>query len=445
MTSGLTETAARAAGNATGTATEGLVVTLLGQLVVLLVVTRVVVWISRRFFGQTDAVGEMIAGVVLGPSVLGAVAPGLMARLFAPSTGPIFVGVSQVGLVFLMFQIGLEFELARELRKDKARVLVLSLVGIVAPFALGYVSAGLFHPRATFPDGSLPPKVPFALFMGTAMSITAIPVLGRIFMELGLSKTRTAALTIGAAAVNDVVGWIVLGVVSTLIGSRFEPTAFAGRLALVVAYGVVVLVVLRPLLVRRVRASMARAKGLDASLLSWMCVLLFGSAIVTSKLGVFAIIGGFVLGIALQTEHDFATAWKARVMPLVQAFFLPLFFAYTGLRTEIGALSGASAWLECGLVCVVGFAGKFGGTYVAARALGEDHRTSTTLGVCMNTRGLLELVVLNVGYDMGVLPKRTFTMLVIMAIVSTFVATPAIRRLMATSRPLPEGKPTTGR
>lgn len=153
MTSGLTETAARAAGNATGTATEGLVVTLLGQLVVLLVVTRVVVWISRRFFGQTDAVGEMIAGVVLGPSVLGAVAPGLMARLFAPSTGPIFVGVSQVGLVFLMFQIGLEFELARELRKDKARVLVLSLVGIVAPFALGYVSAGLFHPRASSPTG----------------------------------------------------------------------------------------------------------------------------------------------------------------------------------------------------------------------------------------------------------------------------------------------------
>lgn len=443
MTSGLTETAARAAGNATGTATEGLVVTLLGQLVVLLVVTRIVVWLSRRLFGQTDAVGEMIAGVVLGPSLLGALAPGLMSRVFAPSTGPIFVGVSQVGLVFLMFQIGLEFELARELRRDKTRILVLSLVGIAAPFALGYASAGFFHPRAAFPDGSLPPKVPFALLLGTAMSITAIPVLGRIFMELGLSKTRTAALTIGAAAVNDAVGWIVLGVVSTLIGARLDPMTVLGRLGLVLAYGFGVLVVLRPLLVRAVRASMARAKGLDANLLSWTCVVLFASAIVTSKLGVFAILGGFVLGLALQTEHELAAAWKSRVMPLVQAFFLPLFFAYTGLRTEIGSLSGVSAWLDCGLVCLVGFAGKFGGTYLAARALGEDHKTSTTLGVCMNTRGLLELVVLNVGYDMGVLPKRTFTMLVIMAIVSTFVATPAIRRLMETSRPLPEGEPTT--
>jgi Kef-type K+ transport system membrane component KefB len=262
-------------------------------------------------------------------------------------------------------------------------------------------------------------------------------------MELGLSKTRTAALTIGAAAVNDAVGWIVLGVVSTLIGARLDPTAVVGRLGLVVTYGVVVLVVLRPVLVRLVRASMARAKGLDANLLSWMCVLLFASAIVTSKLGVFAILGGFVLGLALQTEHDFATAWKSRVMPLVQAFFLPLFFAYTGLRTEIGSLSGGTAWLECGLVCLVGFVGKFGGTYLAARALGEDHRTATTLGVCMNTRGLLELVVLNVGYDMGVLPKRTFTMLVVMAIVSTFVATPAIRRLMAADRALPEGEPST--
>lgn len=285
--------------------------------------------------------------------------------------------------------------------------------------------------------------MPFALFLGTAMSITAIPVLGRIFMELGLSKTRTAALTIGAAAVNDAVGWIVLGVVSTLIGARLDPMAVAGRLGLVVVYGFGVLVVARPLLVRLVRASMARAKGLDANLLSWTCVFLFASAIVTSKLGIFAILGGFVLGLALQTEHELASAWKSRVMPLVQAFFLPLFFAYTGLRTEIGSLSGVSAWLDCGLVCLVGFVGKFGGTYLAARALGEDHKTSTTLGVCMNTRGLLELVVLNVGYDMGVLPKRTFTMLVIMAIVSTFVATPAIRRLMATSRPLPEGEPTT--
>jgi len=432
---------AAAATTATGTTAEHLVATLLVQLVVLLVVTRGVVWVARKVFGQTDAVGEMIAGVVLGPSLLGALHPEAMRALFAPVTAPIFVGVSQVGLIFLMFQIGIEFELRRELAKGKTRVLVLSLAGIAAPFALGFGVAELFRVRSPLPDGSLPPALPFRLFFGTAMSITAIPVLGRIFMELGLAKTRTAALTIGAAAVNDVLGWIVLGVVSAIVGSRLEPGMLVLKLGLVVLYAILVLVVLRPLLVRFVRASMAREKGLGPTLLSWMCVALFGSAIVTSKLGIFAILGGFLLGLALQTEHDFAEAWKARVTPLVQAFFLPLFFAYTGLRTEIGALSGASAWLECGLVCLVAFAGKLGGTYVAARALGEDHKTAVTIGVCMNTRGLIELVALNVGYDLGVLPKRMFTMLVIMAIVSTFVATPAIRFLMARERRAPEGDP----
>lgn len=431
---------AKTATNATGSTAEHLVLTLLVQLVVLLVVTRAVVWLARRFFGQTDAVGEMIAGVVLGPSLLGALHPEAMRALFAPVTGPIFVGVSQVGLIFLMFQIGLEFELARELSKGKTRILVLSLTGIVVPFVLGCATAEFFRVRSPMPDGSLPPALPFRLFFGTAMSITAIPVLGRIFMELGLSKTRTAALTIGAAAVNDVLGWIVLGVVSAIIGSRLEPGTLALKLGLVALYAVLVLVVIRPVLVRFVRGSMAREKGLGPTLLSWMCVALFSSAIVTSKLGIFAILGGFLLGLSLQTEHTFAEAWKSRVTPLVQAFFLPLFFAYTGLRTEIGSLSGTSAWVECGLVCLVAFAGKFGGTYLSARALGEEHKTAVTLGVCMNTRGLLELVVLNVGYDLGVLPKRTFTMLVIMAISSTFIATPAIRFLMAKERrPDPEG------
>lgn len=435
----LAEGAQAATATATGATAEQLVSTLLVQLVVLLVVTRAVVWAAKKAFGQTDAVGEMLAGVVLGPSVLGALHPEAMRALFAPVTAPIFVGVSQVGLIFLMFQIGLEFELERELSKGKTRILVLSLAGILVPFALGFGAAGFFRDRSPLPDGSLPPSLPFRLFFGTAMSITAIPVLGRIFMELGLSKTRTAALTIGAAAVNDVLGWVVLGVVSAIIGSRLEPGPLALRLTLVALYAVFVLVVARPRLARFVRASMTREKGLGPTLLSWMCVALFSSAIVTSKLGIFAILGGFLLGLSLQTEHAFAEAWKAKVTPLVQAFFLPLFFAYTGLRTEIGSLSGASAWLECGLLCLVAFAGKFGGTYVAARGLGEPHRTAVTLGVCMNTRGLMELIALNVGYDLGVLPRRTFTMLVVMAIVSTFVATPAIRLLMAKERRSAQG------
>lgn len=433
MTFSALEPAATAASttSATSHAGENLVVTLLVQLVVLLVVTRAVVWVSRRFFGQTDAVGEILAGIALGPSLFGAFFPNAMHALFAPVTTPIFVGVSQVGLIFLMFEIGLEFELERELSQGKTRVLVLSLVGIAFPFLLGFVTAGFFHARI---PGERPPLLPFRLFFGTAMSITAIPVLGRIFMELGLSKTRTAALTIGAAAVNDVLGWILLGVVSAVIGSKLEAGPLVLRLTLVAAYFAFVLLVVRKPLRRFVATSMTREKGLGKTLLAWMCVVLFASAIVTSKLGIFAILGGFTLGLALQAEHAFAEQWKAKVMPLVQAFFLPLFFAYTGLRTEIGSLTDGGSWLECGLVCLVAFVGKFGGTYAAARGLGETHKTSVTLGMCMNTRGLLELVALNVGYDLGVLPKRTFTMLVIMAVVSTFVTTPAIRRLMANER-----------
>jgi Kef-type K+ transport system membrane component KefB len=273
------------------------------------------------------------------------------------------------------------------------------------------------------------------------MSITAIPILGRIFLELGLSHTRTAALTIGAAAIDYVIGWLLLGVVSTIVTAQFALGPFALRVLLLGLYLVAVFLIARRPLKRAIAARMDRAGGqLDGGTIGLLLIVLFLSALITSHLGVFAIIGAFALGVSLHEDRRFVAEWRARIGSLVNALFLPLFFAYTGLRTDIGTLHGSGAYLECALICAIAFLGKFAGAYLSARFTGEDHRTATAIGVCMNTRALMELIAINVGYDLGVLPRRTFTMLVIMALISTYMATPLIRRLMAGERqkaPLP--------
>jgi Kef-type K+ transport system membrane component KefB len=369
----LVQTAARGAESAVGTKAEELVLHLLAQFIAILATTRLVVYVARKM-GQTQVAGEILAGLVLGPSVLGALAPDVMHTLFDGSTSQTFIGLSQIGLILLMFQIGLEFEFKANLGTAKKSIVVVSLSGLLLPFLMGYLSAPWFHERLAEPR---PELFGFQLFFGIAMSITAIPILGRIFMELRLSHTRVASLSIGAAAIDDIAGWLLLGVVTLL-----------------------------PLLV------------------------VFASASITSLIGVFAIIGGFVMGVSLHDDRRFVEEWKTRVSPLVSTFFLPLFFTYTGLRTTVGSLSSVNEWLICLLVVAVAFVSKFGGAYAGARLVGEDHRSAMVLGVCMNTRALMELIALNVGYDLGVLPRSMFTMLVIMAILSTFIATPLIRRLM---------------
>jgi Kef-type K+ transport system membrane component KefB len=411
---------------AVGSSAEQLVFHLLLQVIVILVATRAVVWAARRLLGQTDVAGEILAGIVLGPSLLGAVAPDLMHRIFDPSTAPIFSGIAQVGLILLMFQIGLEFELGT-LGKARWRVFVISATGLVLPFLLGFVAAPFFWSKMAAPQ---PPAFGFRLFFALAMSITAIPILGRIFIELGLSHTRTAALVIGAAAIDDVVGWLLLGVLAAIVGSHFDGVALGLRLLGLLAYGLVLRYAARPIALRLLRRHWKEQEDLGPSRIAWVILVLFSAALVTSRLGVFAIIGGFSVGVAIHDQRDFVRAWRREVSPLVTTFFLPIFFAYTGLRTDIGTLGTTEARLECVLVCAIAFAGKFGGCYVASRAVGEGHRSAMTIGVCMNTRALMELIALNIGYELGVVPRQMFTMLVIMAVASTYIATPLIRRLM---------------
>ena len=419
--------AAAGAQSAVGAKAEEVVLHLLLQLIAILACTRAVVWAVRRF-GQTDVSGEILAGLLLGPSCLGALAPGVMHQIFDPSTTLIFVGLAQLGLVFLMFQIGLEFEFTTNLKSAKSSIAVISILGMAAPFLLGYSTAPWFFDRLPDPR---PAILGFRLFFAIAMSITAIPILGRIFMELDLSHTRTAALTIGAAAIDDVAGWLLLGVVTLIVKQQFSVGWIVGRVALLGIYVVAMFAAVRPLLKRFVGEHIKRNGGLMPSAVAWMLLVLFISGTLTSLIGVFAIIGGFVVGVCLHDDREFVDQWKTRVSPMVNTFFLPIFFAYTGLRTDVGSLVGLGEWGVFGLVLAVAFASKFGGAYLGARFVGENRRSAVAIGICMNTRALMELVAINIGYDLGVLPRNMFTMLVLMAIVSTFVATPLIRWLMS--------------
>jgi Kef-type K+ transport system membrane component KefB len=415
---------------AVGARAEELVLRLLYQILVVLGATRIVTRAVGRL-GQTDVSGEILAGILLGPSLLGAVAsrfdPDFMTRLFHPSTSTAFTALAQVGLILLMFEIGLEFDLNPQ-RGGAKPIFAISLTSLMLPFLMGYFSAPWFH--ANLAETLKPPLPGFRLFFAVAMSITAIPILGRILMELGLSRTRTAALSIGAAAIGDVAGWFVLGAISLLVREQPLWSWAIPRLAGLALYLTVIFLVLRPLLRQKVGAHLDRHGGLRLPAIALLLMLLFLSAAITSNLGVFAIIGGFLIGLPLHQDRRFVEAWKLRVSPLVHALLLPIFFAYTGLRTDIGTIHGSSGLWILVLVCAVAFASKFGGTYLAARLTGESSRSAATVGVCMNTRGLMELIVLNIGLDLGVLTPSMFTMLVIMALLSTFMATPLIRRLM---------------
>jgi len=421
--------------SAVGAAAEEIVLSLLYQLLVILAMTRIVTWIAR-YLGQTDVSGEILAGLLLGPSLLQSSLFGPRVQeftysLFSPSTAVVFTGLAQVGLILLMFQIGLEFEFRTHLSNDRKPIFLISLAGIAVPFLMGYMTAPWFHRQLGVPELSL---FGFRLFFAVAMSITAIPILGRIFMELGLSHTRTAALTIGAAAIDDVSGWMILGVISLLVKGAFSWGWALPRVVGLALYFVVVFFVLRPWLKRAIGQHLTRYGGMRLTLVPYILLLLFTSATITSKLGVFAIIGGFVIGVALHDDRRFVEEWKKRVGPLVQAFFLPIFFAYTGLRTDIGTIEGWAGFTMLMLILALAFVSKFGGAYTAARLVGESNRSAFTIGVCMNTRALMELIVLNIGKDLGLLPTNIFSMLVIMAIVSTFMATPLIRWLMQAER-----------
>jgi Kef-type K+ transport system membrane component KefB len=272
-----------------------------------------------------------------------------------------------------------------------------------------------------------------ALFVATAFSITALPILGRIMIDFNLTRTRLGVIAISSAAVNDVVGWLLLALITTLAVSHAVGGEFALRVALVLLFGVASAKFVRPLLKRAIRSSAPRDGRMSGNLLGGLLAVIFMAAMTTYQIGIFAIFGGFMMGVILYDEHELVAAWRERVGGFVTVFFLPIFFTYTGLRTSIGGLDSVADWGWCAGIVAVACASKWLGAYAAARRSGFEHAEAAMMGFMMNTRALMELIVINVGFDLGVISQKMFTMLVIMAITSTVVTTPALRYFLSRS------------
>lgn len=408
----------------TGHLTEATLFVLLLQLAVIVLAARLGGALALRL-GQSSVVGEIIAGILLGPSLFGQLAPGLFATVFDAAAAQPLQLLSQIGLILLMFQIGMAFDFShlRE-RRNRRVMLAVAAASLALPFGFGF---GFGHLSAPILSPQTQPLAA-ALFIATAFSITALPILGRIMMEFGMTRSAIGVIAISAAAINDVIGWLLLALITTLVTANFETVAFGLKVTLVLLFLVVSWYLLRPLLKALLRRLGAGDAVLNGHQLGVVLAAVFVAAMVTHQLGIFAIFGGFMMGVLLHDERRFVAAWDERISPFVTVFFLPIFFTYTGLRTDIGGLDGWQAWGWCVLLVVLATLGKFGGAYVAARMTGLDHNQSRILGVMMNTRALMELIVINVGYDLGVISAPMFTMLVIMAVFSTVVTSPLLRR-----------------
>jgi len=414
---------------------EAVLLPLLIQVVVIVLLARLLAVLVRRV-GQPAVVGEIAAGLLLGPSVLGRLelvraifhptVHGVDPELFDQLLRWIFTGISQLGLVFLLFLVGLEFDFSH-LRWHGKSALGISVSGVALPFALGLGLAYFMHPLVAGDK----PFIGFALFMGTAMSITAIPVLARIMLDLNITRSRLGAITISAAAVNDAIGWILLATVAAIVKAEFDPWRTLLMVAETVGFGLLMAFIGRPLLRAWVRYALRRGEAeFSVNALTIVLAIVFGCAIVTSLIGIFAVFGAFILGAVLSTEREFCRAVSRRLRDFVTAFFLPIFFAYTGLRTNVGSLGSWELWGLCLLVFAAAILGKFGGCGAAARLGGFSAREATCVGLLMNTRGLMELIVINLGKDLGVIPESVFCMLVLMALLTTVMATPLLLRAM---------------
>jgi Kef-type K+ transport system membrane component KefB/nucleotide-binding universal stress UspA family protein len=394
--------------------------TLLLQVGVIVVFSRAVGWVFRQL-RQPQVVGEMAAGIMLGPSLLGWLAPGLSRSLFPPESLGHLNSLSQVGLIVFMFLVGLELE-PRLLRGRGHAAVVTSHASIVVPFCLGAALALYLYPRLS--DDSVAFSS-FALFMGAAMSVTAFPVLARILTERGLLQTRLGAVTIACAAVDDISAWSILAVVVALVRASAAHASVWFTLLGSAAYVAVMVVLVRPALRALERYYHARGRATQ-DLVAIVLLLVLASAWTTEWLGIHALFGAFALGTMMPKDAGLVHDLTEKLEDLTVVLLLPIFFAFTGLRTSIGIVQGSAMWSYVGLVLLVACAGKFGGSAIAARATGLRWREAGALGILMNTRGLMELVILGIGLDLGAISPALFTIMVLMALVTTAMTTPVL-------------------
>jgi Kef-type K+ transport system membrane component KefB len=374
-----------------------------------------------RCFHQPSVIGEIIAGLLLGPSLLGRVAPAVFAHVFRPSVTPLLGIIAQIGVLLFMFVVGLE--LNTELLREKSHATIaISHASIVLPFLLGAVLALGLYPILSNREVTF---TAFSLFLGISMSVTAFPVLARILTDRRLHQSRMGTVALTCAAVDDVTAWCLLAFVVGVIQSKVRGAAVTA--VLTALYIGVMFVLVRPLarrFVLRYEKSGAPTQGMMAP----VTIALLLSSLATEFVGIHTLFGAFLLGAIIPHDSVLARTLTSNLEEFVVVMLLPVFFAMTGLRTQIGLITG-DQWLTCGLIILVACAGKFGGTAIAARLTGMSWRDSASLGILMNTRGLMQLIVLNIGLDLKVISPTLFAMLVLMAVVTTFATTPVLDAL----------------
>ncbi len=392
---------------------------LLLQLISILFVARLFGFLFSRI-GQPTVIGEILAGIVLGPSLLGHFFPDVYLNLFPPDSLNNIYYLSQVGLVLFMFVIGMELNVST-LKSKINETFLISQWGIMLSFLFGISLAFFLYDTYAFKET---PFLSFALFIGISMSITAFPVLARIIQEKDLTRTHLGTLALGSAAIDDVSGWCILAGVIAIAKTGSLGNALY-TLLFTFLYLLFMLFVLRPFF-KRLGEHYQTSEVVNKSMVAFVFLVLLLSAFTTESLGIHALFGAFMAGVVMPPKTNFRRILVDKVEDISVSLLLPLFFVFTGLRTQIGLLNSPELWLTCGLIVLVAISGKMGGATLAARFMGENVRDSLSIGVLMNTRGLVELIVLNIGYEIGVLPPTLFAMLVIMALFTTFMTTPAL-------------------
>jgi Kef-type K+ transport system membrane component KefB len=389
----------------------------------IIVTTRLVGVLFGRI-AQPLVIGELVGGIILGPSLLGRLAPGVQAALLPQSIAPYLSVHAQLGVILYMFLVGLELDLG-VIRHQGRATIAISHASIVVPFLLGAALSLAIYPEQA---GSPVSFTVFSLFIGVSLSVTAFPVLARILTDRRIARTRMGIIALTCAAVDDATAWCLLAMVVSIAHARGWTAVVT--ILVTMTFVILVLTVAMPI-VHRLFERYDRAPTMTpAGHLSVVLVAVLAAAVATEYIGIHALFGAFLFGAIIPSQTRTAAKLRDRLESLVSALFLPVFFAFTGLRTEIGLIDSVQGWLLCGAIILVACAGKFGGSLLASRVVGLNWRDSAALSVLMNTRGLVELIVLNIGLDLKIISPQLFTMLVLMALVTTFMTSPILELLL---------------
>lgn len=389
-------------------------------LIVVIAFTRMIGHLFKRM-GQPPVMGEVVGGIILGPSLVGYFFPEVSGYLFHQDSLVFLKHVAEIGIGLYLFVMGLEIDLPR-LQRSARSAFFISQLSIIFPFVLGIGLAKFIYTDYA-PAGF--GFWEFSFFIGVSLSVTAFPVLARILSDSPLHKTRLGDLALTCAALDDIAAWCLVAVVVGMTSASFNRAAFT--IGLTILYVGFMMLVVRPYFLKLIPKLEKRFERLPQALLAFTILGALGSATITEAIGIHALFGAFLFGAVIPHDSLIAHDISQRLQDFLLILFLPAFFALTGMKTQIALIAGNQDWLICGFIIVLAIAGKFGGAFVGGVLSGNTKKESAILGILMNTRGLVELIVLNIGLGLGVLTPRLFTMLVLMALVTTFMAGPLLR------------------